>query len=272
MKLFATDLDGTLLSPGDRIHPKDVEAIRAAREQGIIFTIATGRLTSRTHNIARALELDAPLICADGGVLACSTTERVLSQRAIERDLSVAVLEQFSQSALTSFVFTHDSIHSCEAGRVHHAFVRGWAHHITTHPDVRAAVSTQDHAIMLLGIGTADEVSSVLAKLDEFSGAVDAFTFELEGRSVVRLIAKDTSKGAALVALAAELGVAAQDTAVIGDWYNDLSMFQVAGQSFAMPHAPEDVRTCASATLLAEEVREQGPIATALQRWLEPSR
>ncbi len=269
MKLFATDLDGTLLTSGDRIHPRDVEAVRKAREQGIIFTIATGRLTSRTHNIARMLELDAPLICADGGVVACSTTERVLSQRPIERELSAELLQQFAQSSLSSFVFTHEAIHSCEAGRAHHSFVRGWAHDVTTHQDVRNALVQDDHPIMLLGIGAANEVQDVLTQLDAFADAVDTLTFELEGRSVVRLISKNTSKGTALLALAEKLGVAPEDTAVIGDWYNDLSMFQVAGRSFAMPHAPDDVRSYASDGLSVKEARDQGPIASALQRWLE---
>ena len=86
MKLFATDLDGTLLVPGDTIHPSDVAAIRRAREQGVMVTLATGRLTSRTHHIARALGLDAPLVCADGGVVACSVTEQVLTRRAVSRN------------------------------------------------------------------------------------------------------------------------------------------------------------------------------------------
>ena len=110
MKLFATDLDGTLLGPGDHIHPNDVAAIRAARERGVVVTIATGRLTSRTHHIARALGLDAPLVCADGGIVACSTTERVLARSTVSRELSLTLLELFQRGSLASFVFTPDAI------------------------------------------------------------------------------------------------------------------------------------------------------------------
>ena len=45
MKLFATDLDGTLLDREGRVRPEDKEAIRAARARGVKVTIATGRLT-----------------------------------------------------------------------------------------------------------------------------------------------------------------------------------------------------------------------------------
>jgi Cof subfamily protein (haloacid dehalogenase superfamily) len=268
LKLFATDLDGTLLGPDDSIHPSDLEAIRVARERGVVFTIATGRLTSRTHDVARRLGLDAPLVCADGGVLACSTTERILARRAVDRELAVALLEHFAGGSLASFVFTADAIHACQTGSRHHRFVQGWAPRITTHQDLRiGAFREQNDAIMLLGIGAGDSVHEVANTLKAYAAWVDAFTFELGGRQVLRLIAKGTSKGAALSELAVQLGVARENTAVAGDWYNDISMFEFAGRSFAMPGAPFDVRAKASDVLEAG-VEQRGPIAEALQRWL----
>ncbi len=267
-KLFATDLDGTLLSPGDTIHPDDIAAIREAREQGIVFTLATGRLTSRTHHIARALELDAPLVCADGGVVACSKTERVLERRGVDRELSVTLLELFQRASLASFVFTPAAIHACHRGREHHAFVQGWAHDVTVHRDLRAGAFEQnDDAIMLVGIGEEDAVGGVVESLGAFHELVEVFRFDLDGTQVVRLLAKGTSKGSALAKLAEELGIARKDTAVVGDWLNDLSMFEYAGRSFAMPHAPAQLKRQAS-DLLDEKDAARGPIASALRRWL----
>lgn len=271
MKLFATDLDGTLLVPGDEIHPNDVAAIRAAREQGVVVTIATGRLTSRTHHIARALGLDAPLVCADGGIVACSTTERVLARSTVSRELSLTLLELFASGSLASFVFTPDTIHSCHQGREHHSFVRGWAHSVTAHQDLRiGAFRDHDDAVMLLGIGDEDAVRDVEESLTPYQSFVDTFRFELGGRQVLRLLAKGTSKGAALARLATELGIEPGNTAVIGDWLNDLSMFEYAARSFAMPQAPEQLKQGATDQLDDEDVG-RGPIATALRRWLPDS-
>jgi Cof subfamily protein (haloacid dehalogenase superfamily) len=268
MKLFATDLDGTLLTPGDGIHPNDAAAIRAARERGVVVTLATGRLTSRTHHIARTLGLDAPLVCADGGIVACSTTERVLTRRAVSRELSLTLLELFARGSLASFVFTPNEIHSCKQGRAHHNFVRGWAPSVTAHQDLRhGAFQDNDDAVMLLGIGDEDAVREVVAHLQPYQQWVDTFRFELGGTQVVRLLAKGTSKGAALAELARDLGIAREHTAVVGDWLNDLSMFEYAARSFAMPQAPEQVKQVASDRLHASDVAE-GPIARALQRWL----
>src|ERR1700742_4357415 len=113
MKLFATDLDGTLLDSKDGIHPRDVAAIAAARERGVIVTIATGRLTCRVHPTARALALDAPLVCADGGVVACATTEKLLQRRAMSLPIVDSMLEVFAEHRLASFVLTHAQVQSC---------------------------------------------------------------------------------------------------------------------------------------------------------------
>jgi len=269
MKLFATDLDGTLLDREDAIHPNDRAAIARAREAGVIVTLATGRLTSRTHPTARALGLDTQLVCADGAVRSCSITERILRRHALSCEVVHHTLELLQQHALASFAFTHDSIHSCERGVAHHAYVRAWSHSITAHKDVCRASSWRgesDSAIMLVGIGERGGVDAVAAKLEALQPELELFTFDSAGTSVLRVMVKGASKGAALLELAEELGVDREHIGVVGDWYNDISMFQVAGCSYAMPHAPDDVKAAASC-VLAEEASRRGAIADALARF-----
>ncbi len=268
MKLFATDLDGTLLDREDRIHPLDREAIARARERGVIVTLATGRLTSRTHPIARALRLDAPLVCADGGVVACATTERVLAHRPIAGTLVAQALELLATNGLSTFVFTAEAIHSCPRGRAHHAFVRGWSHAITVHDDVRAcaAHTGTDAPVMVVGIGETAAVDAVSRRLEGAEHEAELMAFDIADARVIRLMAKGVSKGAALADLAAQLGVQPEHVAVAGDWYNDLSMFAVAARSYAMPHAPPEVKAAASC-VLDDGAPRRGAIADALGRW-----
>jgi Cof subfamily protein (haloacid dehalogenase superfamily) len=270
MKLFATDLDGTLLDRQDGIHPRDVAAIERARERGVIVTLATGRLTSRTHPIARALRLDAPLVCADGGVVACGATERLLRRRALSPALVEASLELLADAALASFVFTHEAIHSCPRGAAHSAYVRGWSYAITAHQDIRAAPVWREDAqaaIMVAGIGEAGAIRGALREFERYRAELELFHFEIGDAHVLRLMAKGASKGSTLLDLARELGVAREHVAVAGDWYNDISMFEVAGHAFAMPHAPAAVKAAAS-HVLDEDAPRHGAIAQALERWL----
>jgi Cof subfamily protein (haloacid dehalogenase superfamily) len=267
VKLFATDLDGTLLMPGDAIHPRDVAALRAARERGVLVTIATGRLTSRTHPIARRLGFELPLLCADGCVVACGATERILKLSALPSTILARSLELMAELELASFVFTADSIHSCLRGAPYHAYMQGWAETITAHDDVRTGAD-QNAAVILLGIGDAETVLRAVNALAAHAPIIDVTTFESAGQHVLRISPMGTSKGAALAALATELGVAREHVAVAGDFWNDLSMFAYAGRSFAMPHAPEAVRRAATHPL-DHDVAQHGAFADALEAWLD---
>ncbi|GJM78019.1 hypothetical protein HMSSN139_05150 [Paenibacillus sp. HMSSN-139] len=65
---------------------------------------------------------------------------------------------------------------------------------------------------------------------------------------IVEVIAKETDKGSALRFLADHLGVDMSDTVVIGDSYNDISMFEAAGTKIAMGNAVDDIKRLATVT------------------------
>ncbi len=270
-RIFATDLDGTLLDRDGRIHPRDARAIADARSAGVIVTIATGRLTSGTLPIADALELDAPLVCADGAAIVTRTDRRLQRRHPMGHAHVDLLLETLTAARAARFVFTHEAIHSCELGTEHHGYVRGWSPDITTHEDVQSAVAWRadpDAALMVVGIGDREAIED-LAAFVERSSDLEALVFGLShgAHHVIRVIRRGVSKGAALTTLAAEHGVLMRDVAVAGDWHNDASMFAVAGRSFAMPHAPSELRAMAT-DVLSKGAPDRGAIADALEIWL----
>lgn len=278
MRIFATDLDGTLLDRDGRVRPRDAAAIADARRQGIVVTIATGRLTTGTLPIARELGLDAPLVCADGGITACATTARVLDRRPIATARVEVLLRAVRARGLASFVFNQGHIHSCDRGVPHHGYVGTWSRSITTHEDVEGAGAWRDDpdgVVMVLGIGEPAAVEDLVEAMKGAAPDLDVLAFDLsfavsEGGGRVRcarFIGRGVSKGAALAALAERLGARQEDVAVAGDWHNDLPMFAWAGRSFAMPHAPDDVKAAATDRLEASGDRAEG-VAEALARWL----
>ena len=66
IRLIATDLDGTLLGADGAIPARNAEAIRRAREKGVIVCIATGRIHATSVPFQRALGLDTPIIAVNG--------------------------------------------------------------------------------------------------------------------------------------------------------------------------------------------------------------
>ncbi len=267
MKLFATDLDGTLLDRQGRLRDRDREAIARARAKGVVVTIATGRLVSGTLPIARALGLDVPIVCADGAVLADPVSGVPVHTERLPSATVLDLLSRLDEHHIAKFVFTKETIHGCSRGWEHHRYVSGWSPEIVTHDNLEEAEWTRDaHGpLFVVGIG-GKEVDSVMEWTRRELPDVEDLTFSVSWgeHRVMRVIRRGSSKGAGLARLASRLGIPRSDIAVAGDWHNDLPMFELAGRSFAMDHAPSDVKAAAT-DVLAPGVYDTGGVAAALE-------
>ena len=83
------------------------------------------------------------------------------------------------------------------------------------------------------------------------------------GPLFLELMAPGVTKGAALARLMAAAGVPRGEVLAIGDHFNDLSMFEVAGLGVAMANAPWEVRESAGA--VTADCTDDG-VAAALRR------
>ena len=69
IKLFVTDLDGTLLPAGQEVPVANIKAVKDMVSAGVIFTIATGRMYSASIEIAKSLGVDVPIITYNGALI-----------------------------------------------------------------------------------------------------------------------------------------------------------------------------------------------------------
>jgi len=116
----------------------------------------------------------------------------------------------------------------------------------------------------VVAVGTTDQIRRAGDELERaLAFHAQIATFPVRGApGQWGLIARAAAgtKGTALRWLAAHHGVDPQQTVVVGDWHNDISMFLAAGRSYAMGHAPEDVKKFAS-SVLRETALEGGGVA-----------
>ena len=90
MRLLATDLDGTLLGPTGRISDRNVAALRAAHDAGMIVVIASGRPPVLATEVVARLDGAASYgVMANGSVICTFPDATPLRQ--IRFDLHTAV-------------------------------------------------------------------------------------------------------------------------------------------------------------------------------------
>jgi Cof subfamily protein (haloacid dehalogenase superfamily) len=270
-KLLAIDVDGTLVRKDGSIHEEDLQAIRRLQAGGIPVSIATGRLYSGTRGIARKLGVAGPIACIDGSHIVHTEGDARMFSRTIsgaEADLLRTISERH---AAACFLFAQDMIVHDAQGAPFVSYTRAWSEVIA---EVERVAShpywDHEHGVhALVSVGTDSQILAVAEEIRAaFGDSIFIATFPvLYGQNLMAMLvrAAGVTKGTAVAWLAEHHGCSTAEVVVVGDWINDLPMFEVAGRSFAMGQAPALVKQSATDHLRADFM-QGGGVAEAIAR------
>ncbi len=264
-RLLAVDLDGTLLRADQRVDERDVAAIAEVRAAGVVVTIVTGRLRTGSMGAARACAIEGPIACMEGSHVVEVASNRTLVHRPIDAAVRPTLRAALAAEGLASFVFDADGIHHDHAGAPYARYIATWS------PNLKIVEEDQAWGTEPLGavsIGDKDAIAAAHAIAREHADQLFSVSFPVSmvpGKHALMVRAAGTNKGTALAELCRDAGCTLEQAVAVGDWVNDVPMFEVAGRSFAMGNAPEAVRLKATDEL-TRRVGEGGGIAEAIRR------
>ncbi|WP_256510387.1 Cof-type HAD-IIB family hydrolase [Crossiella sp. SN42] len=269
--LVASDVDGTLIDPLDRISDRTRRAVAAVRADGVPFVLATGRPPRWVHLISDELELDGYAVTANGALVYDVGERRVVRSWLLEPpllgDVASALLKAIPGCAFAVERAPDGAAPTFVPDQPYGAFLaeNGYTHAWPESRSVevsRAEVLGQP-AIKLLvrheGM-TSEEMSAAAEAV--LAGAV-GITFSTSA-GLIELASPGITKATGLAWVAEQLGVAQADVLAFGDMANDLEMIKWAGCGVAMANGlPELVA-------LADEVtasNAEDGVAAVLERW-----
>ncbi len=266
VRLLAIDLDGTLLpSFTQAVSRRNVCALQAAEQAGIVVAIATGRRAAYALPLLDGLGLraQAPLIASNGAVLrtlggeliACSHLEA-----RVARGLC-GLLRPFG-----TVVFTFDRPDRAELVLEDLVLENRLENGDRSQGRLALWLKANRNAIEVVKplelalVDGADPVQGMVAggvsnmkqaeealKASQWSDRCDYARTEYPARdlAILDLMPRGVSKRSALESLAARLGVERAESMAIGDNWNDLEMLEWAGRSFIMANAAPELRALA---------------------------
>jgi Cof subfamily protein (haloacid dehalogenase superfamily) len=263
--LVATDVDGTLLDPDDRVSPRAVAVISRLVADGVGFVLVTGRPPRWIPPVVAELGVACLAVCANGGVLYDAADDRVLWSRTLGPD-ALAHLAEAVAVALPGCGIAVERV-GATAFDESAAFVaepeyrHAW-------PDADNAVATRAEvisrpAVKMLVRCPGLSSDAMVAALAPVIGERADLTFS-HPRGLVEISPPGVTKATGLAEVARRAGVPAADVVAFGDMPNDLEMLRWAGHGVAMGNAhPALLET-------ADEVTagngEDG-LALVLERW-----
>ncbi|HEY4059835.1 MAG TPA: HAD-IIB family hydrolase [Kofleriaceae bacterium] len=264
-RLLALDLDGTLLRQDQVVDERDLAAISELQRAGVTTTIVTGRLLSGSVAAAEACAITGAIACCEGSHLFELSSQTTLVHHPIDAADAALLRTTLAANGLVSFVFDAHGIHHDHAGAPYARYVRTWSPNMRI---VEEDVAWQTAPLAAVAIGDGPAVTAAADALRAANDRLYVVNFAVSmvpGKHAVLVRAKGPTKGTALRALCERVGCTVEQAVAIGDWVNDVPMFEVAGRSFAMGGAPEHVAAKAT-DRLRTEAGAGGGIAEAIKR------
>jgi len=264
-RLLALDLDGTLLRRDQCVDGRDIAAIAELQAAGVTVTIVTGRLHSGSIGAARACAIEGAIACCEGSHLVELASGKTLVHHGMSDEVAALVRAAFTGHGLTSFVFDADGIHHEHDGAPYASYVRTWSPNLRV---VEQDTVWQTTPLAAVAVGDAAAVAAAYAVLQRHASQLFSVSFAVAavpGKHALMVRVAGPTKGTALAELCERAGCTLAEAVAVGDWVNDIPMFEVAGRSFVMGSAPEIV--CAKATdVLVRTAGSGGGIAEAIRR------
>lgn len=260
-KLFASDMDGTLLLPDGSISERTKVAIGAAEEKGMRFTLVSGRPLCGVKKTIAALSLRTPVILYNGGAIYDVQTDKLIFEKTLRPTDAEKVLAYAEAERIPVCVWCKERLFANMPSEKAERYKK--ILEVDALPIPSGASLAREGISKILFCG--DE--ACFARVQEKTARGDFGQTSLVCASPIdrELIPRDVSKGRALLWLADKLGIAKEEIAAVGDQENDLSMIRAAGLGIAMGNAIPALK--AEAGYITEENTKDG-VALAIEHVL----
>ncbi|OKZ85517.1 Cof-type HAD-IIB family hydrolase [Clostridium sp. 29_15] len=238
IKLIASDMDGTLINSSHQISSGNLSAIRRAQESGIEFAIATGRDYSMVKPFLDKYELKCEAIAVieeilkESSIVDIYTSEGIFTTKYSKEDFDNAVnrIKEFNKE------MTKDNIIKLLT-EIREKMIE---FHIE---DIDKMISSE---IVFYKIITSHKdkyiIRNLKKKINEIGGLAVASTSEYD----IEVNDIQAQKGLILAKVAEMKGIEKDEVMVLGDSFNDYSMFTEFKNSYAMKNAIDEIKKIAT--------------------------
>lgn len=256
IRLIAADMDGTLLLPDGSLPAAFWPLLDRLRERGIAFAPASGRQFATLRQMFGGADLD---YIAENGTYVMRGTHEV-SDDALAPEFVASLVARLRALAADGTVrasFVVCGKRSAYIEDTGAAFVAEVEKYYKALQVVGDVLDVDDRVLKLAVYdfdGGEQHTAPALADVAESHQVV------VSGEHWIDVMNRGVNKGVALRNLQRMLGIGPAQTAVFGDFFNDVEMLQAADWSYAMANAHPEV--AAVARYRAPSNAEQGVITT----------
>lgn len=263
-KLLALDLDDTLLNGQSQISARNRQAISEAIQQGVLVTIATGRMFVSARPYARQLGIELPIITYHGALIKEPGSGKEIWHRPVSRELACEIVEEAEGRGFHVNIYREDSLYAREENEYTRYYEKLASVKVNTVGELVPFLEQAPEGPTKLTIIDWDgRIQGLEEKLSSIHG--DKLTILQSLSYFLEVTDAEATKGQALHRFSERYGVCREQVVAIGDSYNDLDMIEYAGLGVAMANARAEVRDVAD--LITKTNLEDG-VAAVIEEYI----
>lgn len=238
IKLVATDIDGTLIQDStNRVYPEMFEMVKLLKEKDIIFAAASGRQYESLYNVFEPVARDVIFVAENGAHVRCRDTD--ISSVPMDRaDVEELIADM---RAIPDTEIMASTTRGCYVESKNQEYLdlleQGYRNKVIRVYDILK----EDITIIKLALykkGSVREAGEGIL-IPKWHSRCHA---SMAGEDWVDFIDFKVGKGNALKEIQKFFHITPEETMVFGDNGNDITMFEIAGESYAVESAREEVK------------------------------
>ncbi|MDY2632831.1 MAG: Cof-type HAD-IIB family hydrolase [Clostridium sp.] len=263
IKLIASDMDGTLLNSNHDIDKETVDAIRKAEEAGIIFAISTGREYESVKEVLDKHNIKVQCILSNGAEYR-DEEGNILDIININMDTARSIIDILDKNKFSARIFTNKGIFttSTREEALQEVINRTMSFNPELSENEAREISEKLRFFTELKyIDNLDEFFSedievrkfvafhrdikLIDKIKRELSTIEGLAISSSFRDNIEITDINAQKGIILEQVAIKLSIAREEVMILGDSFNDYSMFEIFEEIVAMENAIPEVKAIA---------------------------
>jgi Cof subfamily protein (haloacid dehalogenase superfamily) len=244
LKLIVFDLDGTLLNDDGEIGEESKRLVAELKKKNILFTFASGRLHTAFVDYARELDLKIPLISLDGTLIKSFPDGNTIFQSYIPVSDMKKVIA-YADKYLFKLALCHaDAIYYDDHNSIVPSILNKFGAKFEEVPYYGPYLENTLEVVMMSDYK--ESIVEVNNRLNfPYTWGLTTNYYRSQSHNQMYFLEvrkKGASKGTGLKHLLKKLKIKWNETAVLGDWHNDKSLFETKALKIAVANAVAEIK------------------------------
>jgi len=257
MILYVSDIDGTLIDDNEILSEETLSVLRPRIENGMNFTIATGRTLLDSKEYLDKLGIRLPVVLSNGVHVYDPITKKYLEKNYLKKEVASKILNIFDKGDLYPFIITTEKE---KYEKIFHKALRGnsmkkiYESRVIQNDNRQELIYSYDlmNDKDIISINIIDKESVLRPIYEKISKKFNVTCYIIEGNGFpghcwLEIYSPNASKGKGVNRIRNILN--ARKVISFGDNKNDISMFEASDFSYAVENSSTFIKNMAKGVI-----------------------